>query len=79
MTMLNQLKAGDIARIINFDEKSEITNTFISYGISEGDIIRVISCFGLITFNVNSKIFSISKALGKNVRVIKLSICKQRR
>ena len=79
MTMLNQLKAGDIARIINLDEKSEITNTFISNGISEGNIIRVISCFGLITFNVNSKIFSISKALGKNVRVIKLSIYKQRK
>ncbi len=72
MTMLNHLKSGEVARIINFDDVPEINNKFISNGILEGDIIRIISCFGLITFNVNSKIFSISKALAKKVRVIKL-------
>lgn len=72
MTMLNQLKSGDVARIIKFDDEPEITNKFISKGISEGDIIKIISCFGLITFKVNSKIFSINKVLAKNVRVIKL-------
>jgi len=73
MTMLNQLKSADIARIINFDDVPEIKNKFISYGITKGDIIRIISCFGLITFNANSKIFTISKVLAKNIRVIKLS------
>jgi Fe2+ transport system protein FeoA len=73
MTMLNQLKSGDFARIINIDCEPEFTKKFINNGITEGNIIRIISSFGLITFNVNSRIFSISNGLAKNVRVIKLS------
>ena len=72
MTMLNQLKSGDIARIIDIDCEPEFTKKFISSGITEGNIIRIISSFGSIIFNVNSRIFSISKGLAKNVRVIKL-------
>ena len=72
MTMLNQLKSGDIARIIDIDCEPEFTKKIISNGITKGNIIRIISSFGSITFNVNSRIFSISKGLGKNVRVIKL-------
>ena len=72
MTMLNHLKTGDIARIISFDDVSEINNKFIFNGILEGDIIRIISCFGLITLDVNLKIFSISKVFAKKVKVIKL-------
>lgn len=72
MTMLNQLKSGDIARIIEINCEPDFTKKFISNGISEGNIIRIISSFGSITFNVNSKIFSISNGLAKNVRVIKL-------
>ena len=60
MTMLNQLKSADIARIINFDDVPEIKNKFIFYGISKGDFIRIISSFGLITFNANSKVIVLS-------------------
>ena len=72
MTMLNQLKSGDIARIIKFENETAFKKKFISNKISEGSIIRIISCFGLITFKVNSKIFSVSNGIAKNVRVIKL-------
>ena len=72
MTMLNQLKSGDIARIINFENESIFKKKFISNKIVEGSIIRIISCFGLFTFSVNSKIFSVSSGIAKNVRIIKL-------
>ena len=58
MTMLNQLNSGDIARIIDIGCEPEYTKKFISNGITEGNIIRIISSFGSITFNVNSRIFS---------------------
>jgi len=72
MTMLNQLKYGDIARIVAFENGSELKKKFVSKGILEGSIIRVISCLGLITFNVDSKIFSVSNGIAENVRVIEL-------
>jgi len=72
MTKLNQLKPGVIARIVAFESRSELKKKFVSRGILEGSIIRVISCFGLITFNVNSKIYSVSNGIAENVRVIEL-------
>ena len=72
MVMLSQLKPGSFARIVKIDNSLFIRDKLNSKGIFEGCFIMVISCFGLITFNANSKIFSISKVLAKNVRVIKL-------
>lgn len=72
MTMLNQLKSGDIARIVAFENGFELKKKFVSKGISEGSIIRIISCFNLISFNVNSKIFSVSNGIAENIRVIEL-------
>ena len=74
MTMLHQLKSGEIARIIKFENASIYEKQFISNGVKEGSIIRVISSFGLITFSVNSKLFSISHNIAKHVRVISLRI-----
>ena len=74
MMMLNQLKPGDIARIVAFENISELKNRFVSKGISEGSMIRIISCFGLITFDVDSKIFSVSDGIAGRVRVIKLKL-----
>ena len=72
MTMLNQLTSGTFARIVSFEENSELKMEFISKGIAEGSTVRIISCFGLITLDVNLKIFSISKVFAKKVKVIKL-------
>jgi len=73
MTMLDQLKSGNIARIVAFKNESELKRKFVEKGILEGSLIRIISCFGLITFNVDSKIFSVSNGIAKNVRVIKVN------
>ena len=72
MTMLYQLESGDIARIVAFENGFELKKRFVSKGMLEGSIIRIISCFGLITFNVDSKIFSVSNGIAENVRVIKV-------
>jgi Fe2+ transport system protein FeoA len=72
MTLLNQLKSGDIARIIAFENGDELKKKFVSREIKEGSIVRIISCFGLITFNTGSKIFSVSKGIAENVEVIKI-------
>ena len=50
MTMLNQLKSGDIARIVALENGSELKKRFIDKGISLGSIIRIISCFSLENF-----------------------------
>lgn len=71
--MLDQLKSGNIARIVAFKNESELKRKFVEKGILEGSLIRIISCFGLITFNVDSKIFSVSNGIAKNVRVIKVN------
>ena len=73
MTMLDQLKSGDVARIVAFENGTEFKKKFISKGIAEGSFIRAISCFGLITFAVQSKTFTISKNIAENVRVIKVN------
>jgi len=73
MTMLNQLKSGDIARIVNFEDGYELRYKFESKGLFEGSIIRVVSSFGLFTFSINSKIFSVNSQIAKKVRIIKLN------
>lgn len=72
MTMLNQLKSGVTARIVSFEKNSILKEKFVSNGITEDSIIRIISCYGLITFSVDSKIFSVSCCIAEKVRVIEL-------
>jgi len=74
MTMLSQLKSGVTARIVAFDNNSILKEKFVSNVITEGSIIRIISCYGLITFSVDSKIFSVSFCIAEKVRVIELKI-----
>ena len=72
MVMLHQLRSGDIVRIVAFMENDYFKDEFISKGIREGSIIRIVSSYGLITFSYNSKIFSVSKGYAENVRVVKV-------
>lgn len=72
MTMLNELKSGDIARVVAFHKLSEFKMDNASKKIFDRCILRVISFIGLITFKADSKIFSVSKNIAKNIRVIKL-------
>lgn len=70
MTKLYELKPGDNARIVAFINDQTIKHIFALKGLHEGSILKVVSVFGLITFTVNNKIFTISQNLAKKVRVI---------
>ena len=76
MAVLNQLKSGDIARIVAFKNGSKLKKKFVSKGILADSFIEIISCFGLVTFSMDSRIFSVSNSIAENVRVIKLKTHK---
>jgi Fe2+ transport system protein FeoA len=70
MTQLHEVQPGDIARVVAFAHDSDVEQRFASKGIDEGCFVRIVSVYGLITFHVNSKVFTISKDLAEKVRVI---------
>ena len=72
MVMLNQLKSGTFARIVKIENQHLLKKKLKSNGIIEGSFVRVISCFGTITFEINNKIFSIGKNIAEYIRVIEL-------
>ena len=74
MTRLNQLKSGTYARIVDFENCTKIKYRFISKGINEKNIIRVISHIGLIVFRTNKTTFTISKNIAKHIRVVKIEM-----
>jgi len=72
MVMLNQLKSGSYARIVKFENRQYIREKLYSKGIMEGTIIKIISCFGLIVFRIDKKIYSIDNRIANDIRVIEL-------
>ena len=72
MVMLDQLKSGTFARIVKIENKLLLRKKLKSRGITEGCFIRVISCFGLVVFEIDKKIFSISQNVAEKIRVIEL-------
>lgn len=72
MTTLERLKSGEFARIVAIKEGNDIRQKFSTKGISEGSFVRIISSYGLITFEVDQKIFAIARDIAQKVRVIKL-------
>jgi len=72
MVMLNQLSSGSFARVVKIENKTLIREKLNSKGIVEGSFIRVISCFGLIVFQVDTKTYSIGNKIAEKIRVIEL-------
>jgi len=72
MVMLSQLKPGSFARIVKIDNSLFIRDKLNSKGIFEGCFIMVISCFGLIVFKLDKRIFSIDYKIAGKIRVIEL-------
>ena len=72
MVMLNQLKSGSFARIVRIENRPIIREKLKTKGIIEGSFIRVISCFGLIVFKIDKKMFSIDNKIAEKIRVIVL-------
>ena len=72
MTMLNQLKPNELARIVAIDGEHILRQKLFSKGITENSIIRVISSYGLITFEIGRKTFAIGRGMAQKIRVIKV-------
>lgn len=72
MTMLDQLKPNKLARIVEIDEEHGLRQKLFSRGITEGSIVRVISSYGLITFEIGRKTFAIGCDMAQKIRVIRV-------
>ena len=72
MTMLDQLKPDELARIVAIDGEHGLRQKLFSRGITEDNIVRVISSYGLITFEIGRKTFAIGRGIAQKIRVIKV-------
>jgi Fe2+ transport system protein FeoA len=70
--MLDQLKPNELARIVAIDGEHILRKKLFSRGITENSIIRVISSYGLITFEIGRKTFAIGRGMAQKIRVIKV-------
>ena len=72
MTMLDQLKPDELARIVAIDEEHGLRQKLSLRGIIEGSLVRVISSYGLITFEIERKTFAIGCGMAQKIRVIQV-------
>jgi len=70
--MLTQLKSGEVAKIIALDGGHHHRQKLLLRGITEGNIIRVISNIGPITVEVDRNIVSIGRGIAHRIRVLKV-------
>jgi len=72
MTRLDQLKPDESARIVAIDGEYELRKKLFSKGITEDNIVRVISSYGLITFEIGRKTFAVGRGIAQKIRVIQV-------
>jgi len=72
MIMIHQLKPGNLAQLVLFETSENQRKQYETYGIKEGCVLQMISCFGRLTFSIESRIFSVSTIDAKTIRGIKL-------
>ncbi len=70
--MLAQLRPGEMARIMAVEGGMGLRQKLSLRGIYEGSIIRMISCYGPITIEVNRSVVSIGRGMAQKVRVRRL-------
>ena len=75
MTMIHELKPGNLARIVLFETSENQRKQYETYGMKEGCILRMISWYDRSIFSIDSRIFSVSNNDRKTIRVIKLIEC----
>lgn len=67
---LAQLKPGELAKIIAIEGGHGLRQRLALMGVSEGSFVRVISCQGPITIEVDRNVVSIGRGMAKKIRVI---------
>ncbi len=72
--MLNDLQKDKLARIVKIEESQELKEKLALKGIFEGSILRVISSYGAISFQIEGRTFIISRGFAEKIRVIEINL-----
>ncbi|KAA0005913.1 MAG: ferrous iron transport protein A [Thermoplasmata archaeon] len=67
--MLTQLRPNEIARVVAIEGGYGIRQKLALRGIVEGAIIRVVSCHGPITVEVNRNLVCIGRGMARRIMV----------
>ena len=70
--MLTQLRSNELAKIVAIEGGYGLRQKLALRGISEGSFVRVISCNGPITIEVNRNIVTIGRGMANRIRVMKV-------
>ena len=70
--MLDELKPGEIAKIVVVEGGRGLRQKLSLRGISEGDFVRVISNHGPVTVEVNRNTVSIGRGMARKIRVMRV-------
>ena len=70
--MLNHLRPCETAKILAIDGGFDLRQRLSLRGIAEGSIVRVISCNGPITVEVERNTVSIGRGMAQKIRVLRL-------
>jgi len=69
---LSQVRTDELVQIVAIEGGHGLRQKLFLRGIFEDSIVRVISCYGLITVEVDRNIVSIGKNIAQKIRVMKL-------
>ena len=70
--MLHQLKPNEIAKILAIEGGHNLRQKLTLRGIAEGSFLRVISCHGPVTVEVDRNIVSIGRGMARKIRVMRI-------
>lgn len=70
--MLDELKPGELAKIVVVEGGYGLRQKLSLRGISEGDFVRVISSHGPVTVEVNRNTVSIGRGMARKIRVMRV-------
>jgi ferrous iron transport protein A len=70
--MLDELKPGELAKIVVVEGGYGLRQKLSLRGISEGDFVRVISNHGPVTVEVNRNTVSIGRGMARKIRVMRV-------
>jgi len=69
MMMLNQLKTGDVGRVVKVGGGHGIRQKLFLRGLFEGSSVRIISCSGPVTVEVDRNIVCIGRGMAQKIMV----------
>ena len=69
MLPLSQLKPGEVGRVIAVEGGHGIRQKLFLRGLFEGSVVRVISCYGPVTVEVDRSTVSIGRGMAQKIIV----------